>query len=119
MKTAIYQQSSGKLWDHTGELLTTGYSGAPSAVNDGSKQAIKSLGPIPRGTWVIGDPYDSKRIGPMAIPLYPMHDAFGRTYFRIHGDNSSMNQSASKGCIIVGRDVRELLVSYGRLVVIS
>jgi hypothetical protein len=119
MKTAIYQQSSGKLWDHKGDLITTGYSGAPSAVNDGSKQAIKSLGPIPTGTWTIGEAYDSKRVGPLAIPLYPMHDAFGRTYFRIHGDNISMDRTASKGCIIVSRDVRVYLVGYKQLVVIS
>ena len=119
MKTAIYQQSSGKLWNHNGELLTTGYSGAPSAVNNGTKQAIKSLGPIPLGTWIIGTAYTSKRVGPLAIPLYPMHDAFGRTYFRIHGDNPTMDYTASKGCIIVHRGVRDKLIDYDQLVVIK
>lgn len=105
----IYSQSTGMLWNDAGELMGRGYSGAPEAKNNPSKENIRNIGPIPRGLWEIGVPYDSKNVGPFAIPLFPInHDAFGRTSFLIHGDRAPpYSGTASQGCIILSRKIRE------------
>ena len=104
----IYSQSSGDLWGPSGKLVAKGYSGNGEGKNNPAMQHIRNVGPIPRGDWVIGEPYDSNNIGPFALPLYPNgHDADGRTYFRIHGDSRSNPGEASKGCVIFNRPIRD------------
>lgn len=106
----IYSQSTGYWWDDKGELLGQGYSGHSIGKNSPRHQSTQSVGPIPRGLWVIGDPYDSKNVGPFALPLTPSgHDAFGRTSFLIHGDSIKEPGTASRGCIILSRKIRELI----------
>jgi len=34
-------------------------------------------------------------------------NTFGRQFFFIHGDTSAMNYTASEGCIIMPRNIRE------------
>jgi hypothetical protein len=41
------------------------------------------------------------------------HDAHGRSSFLIHGDNSLGNHTASHGCIILSRMVREKMRASG------
>ena len=55
---------------------------------------------------------------PIAFPLTPDSDnnMYGRSGFMIHGDNAQ--NDASQGCIIMPRDVRELLHEGDRLEVI-
>ena len=109
----IYSQSSGKLWGSSGEIIATGYSGYGRGKNNAALQGVKSVGPIPRGEWVITGVYDSKRVGPLAIILEPSgHDALDRTYFRIHGDSIRHPGEASKGCIIQGRVIRQAIIDY-------
>ena len=36
-------------------------------------------------------------------------DTLGRDLFRIHGDNSAHNHTASHGCIVTGPNVRNLI----------
>lgn len=110
----VYQQSTGKLWDPKGVHLHTGYSGsrANGGFNNPSVEDAVNIGPIPKGIWAIGEPYNSSNIGPKAIPLNPhLHGAKGRTYFRIHGDSASNPGGASKGCIIMPPSVRDLIIS--------
>jgi hypothetical protein len=38
---------------------------------------------------------------------------FGRDGFLIHGDNSAMNHTASEGCIILTRDIRQRISDSG------
>jgi len=118
----IYQQSTGKLWDSNGNLLDVGYSGNGEGLNNPKKQAVRNVGPIPRGLWDIGEYGNSDRLGPYTIPLYPhKHEALQRTLFRIHGDNSSMNNSASDGCIVLIRETRKKIINkeYQQLMVIE
>ena len=106
----IYSQLTGQLWNPQGLILAIGYSGGGEGKNSPKMQAIKSVGPIPRGAWVIGEPYDSKNIGPYALPLYENgHDALTRAYFRIHGDSISNPGTASRGCVILARNIREMI----------
>ena len=41
------------------------------------------------------------------------HDANGRSAFLVHGDNSAGNHSASHGCIILNRIVRDRMRRSG------
>lgn len=107
----IYSQSSGQLWDDAGEVMGIGYSGHGEGKNNPLLQGVRNVGPIPRGYWVIAGVYDSARVGPLTLRLEPhLHDALGRTYFRIHGDSIKNPGEASKGCIIQGRVIRQAMV---------
>src|SRR5690606_10237056 len=107
----VYSQSTGNLsyqppasqgGGPPAPVASGGYSGNGSGYNNPGMQNVPNVGPIPQGGWDIGVPYNSPNVGPFAIPLSPKSDTddFGRTDFRIHGDNSCMCGSASEGCII-------------------
>ena len=118
----IYQQSTGKLFDPKGVHIATGYSGSEDDLGK-NKQDLehkRSVGPIQRRAWVMGDAYRSRKVGPIAIPLTPHgHDARGRTYFRIHGDSVSRPGRASMGCMIFNRIMREQMsLSRDRLLTV-
>lgn len=88
------------------------YSGAGAYRNKPQWEHLYARGPIPRGMWKIGDPQDHPRLGPVAIPLIPAgHNARGRSGFYIHGD--SVDGNASKGCIILHRNWREMIAHQG------
>ena len=107
----LYSQTSGQLWDDRGHKIEVGYSGHGEGKNNPKFEAIKSVGPIPKGDYTLGDPYDSKSVGPYAIPLSPhRHNCYGRTHFRIHGDSSKHPGEASEGCIILPRKTREFIM---------
>jgi hypothetical protein len=109
-----YSQSSGALWDRSGKLIAKGYSGYKDGKNNPKLEAVKNVGPIPRGTWIIYEKYNSGNIGPEALKLQPSgHNALGRTYFRIHGDSRKNFGNASKGCIIFPPDIRMLIWNSG------
>lgn len=105
-----YDQSTGAL-SKDGQFFTTAYSGKGRKLHEGRNnpdmEHVVATGPIPRGRWTIGAPYDSKNVGPYALPLTPDgHDAHGRSAFRIHGNNAA--NDASHGCIIISpRSLRE------------
>lgn len=114
-----YQQKTGRL-SLNGRLVAVGYSGQPGYKNDPTKQHLKGLGPIPRGKWKITEKYDSKNVGPFTLKLQAVdvrfddvHDVTGRSAFRIHGDSIRNPGSASNGCIILSRHVRELIWNSG------
>ena len=108
----IYAQSTGRLYSPDGLKQVIGYSGAGQGKNNPTLEAIRNVGPIPRGMYVIGEAYESKRVGHHAIPLYPHnHTALTRTDFRIHGDSISAPGTASNGCVILSRSCRERISS--------
>ena len=110
----IYTQGSGALHHDNVLVYDKGYSGKASAKNSPDREHESYQGPIPRGTWKIGQPYYSQRVGPYAIPLTPSgHNAHGREHFRIHGDDSNDMGNASEGCIVLPPDIRRRIVASG------
>lgn len=106
-----YSQSSGDLINNDGEVIATGYSGAPGFKNDPLMQDIKDKGPIPRGLYTIADPIDRHHEhGPFFLPLIPnpANDMYDRSGFGIHGDHlEGPSGLASKGCPVFSRHIRE------------
>ncbi len=103
-----YDQSSGEL-RHDGAFEGTGYSGTGIGRNAPDAQRIPHTGPIPQGRYRIGKDYDHPHLGPCVMNLEPEPgtDTFGRSLFRIHGDNK--RHDASQGCIILGPTLRRLI----------
>lgn len=108
----IYGQRTGTLWlrkqsDDT--IVGRGYSGKKGASRNNPQHEDKAgEGPIPKGVYRVGAAIHHRRLGPLAMPLWPVgHDARGRTGFYIHGDNR--DGDASTGCIIVDRKTRKLI----------
>lgn len=107
----IYSQTTGHFWCDKGQRLGVGYSGFGEGKNNPERQFEVNVGPIPRGLYSIGAAYNSERVGPLALPLTPIdHDALGRTAFLIHGDSATRPGAASKGCIILPRALREMII---------
>lgn len=110
----LYEQKTGDIY-HNGKFVGTGYSGKGKRYSEGRNnpdmEAVKGVGPIPRGKWVIGPARTSSHVGPVAMDLKPVAgtDAHGRSAFMIHGDNTMSN--ASKGCIILARSIRQQISS--------
>ena len=116
-----YSQSTGIL-TFDGAKVVKGYAGRGAAKNQPDMEHLVGFGPIPKGEYEIKSPRQSSRTGPYVLPLVPVgHNALGRSSFQIHGDSISNPGSASSGCIIVGREIREKIWNSGarKLVVIS
>lgn len=111
--TWTYQQSTGQLLQD-GKLIGVGYSGCGKGENAPECQNIPNVGPIPCGAYTIGEAYDDiGNLGPCIMKLTPLPgtETFGRSGFFMHGDNSSHNQSASHGCIVMGKNTRNTVAS--------
>lgn len=118
MTVFVYHQASGEFYAEE-KLLARGYSGQPPHVNVAADEWMHALGPIPRGEWIVGKAIDSAQLGPVAVPLTPTVQTrtFGREGFFVHGDSKVDPGRASHGCIIMPRDVREILaVNVGAVV---
>jgi hypothetical protein len=104
-----YAQTTGELFDPSGNLVQTGYSGKGDAKNDPDQQCVVDMGPIPRGLYTIQPAVTDPILGPVAIPLDPdaSNNMCGRSGFFIHGDNVSDPGNASQGCIIMQRTTRD------------
>jgi hypothetical protein len=109
-----YAQGSGQLTyvdNQTGARspVVAGYSGHGPGLNNPAMQNVRNVGPIPQGVYDIGSQRDSLRTGRGVLDLSPRlgTNTFGRTDFQFHGDNSRGDQSASRGCIVVPRSVRD------------
>lgn len=103
-----YFQSSGILSSATGSSWA-GYSGHGAGRNNAEMENVPKIGPIPKGIYKIGAAYDDPHLGPCVMHLDPIDgtDTFGRSLFRLHGDNKAHDGSASEGCIIMPHDARE------------
>jgi len=110
-----YNSSNGAL-SHNGLLAGIGYSGNGQGVNNPDMERVHNVGPIPRGIWSISSFLnDPGGKGPCVARLSPEGDTdtFGRGGFMIHGDNREVDKSASHGCIILARSLREQIASSG------
>ncbi len=119
----VYSQSSGELTDMEDRRVGKGYSGAPGNVNVPASQGKKDLGVIPEGTWTIGEVIWDKDYtrgkGENLIHLVPdaataeRVRAMGRdpNTFYIHaGKKDPTDLSASQGCVIMEKKVREAII---------
>lgn len=106
--TWTYSQNSGELL-HDGEFVGTGYSGTGFGRNNPAAQDLQNVGPIPQGCYTIGESYDDSNLGPCVMHLDADSgtNTFGRSLFRIHGDNA--RHDASHGCVILGPSIRHLI----------
>jgi hypothetical protein len=126
----VYSQLTGNLRcvdDITGQeyLNCSAYSGKGIGLNNPELQYLSGdlpsgltipgftrptdAGSIPRGDYIIGYPIRRPHKAAPVLPLFPTPDnsALGRTELQIHGDNNSLNHSASDGCIIAKRSVEQ------------
>jgi RHS repeat-associated protein len=116
-----YAQATGVLTyinDQSGErrVVATGYAGHGNGVNNPAMEDVANIGPIPQGRWTIGASRDDPGgLGPTVMNLDANEgtDTHGRDLFRIHGDNSRCDQSASEGCIILGPAARQEIANSG------
>lgn len=118
----IYQQSTGRLYYQPPDSLgggppapigSPGYSGHDYGLNNPGLEIITSAGPIPQGGYTIGpEQLNVTRTGlklPSSMRLTPNADnwMYGRGGFLIHGDNSKGDRSASEGCIVLTKNIRD------------
>jgi len=113
----IYSQSLCKVWLNS-LIIGSGYSGNGDGLNNPNLEHIIGHGPIPRGMWTIkkwtGEQTyidnGGKSLGKQVAILEPMgFNPHNRSGFRWHGDNSAMNFTASDGCIVSPRVLRDHL----------
>ena len=104
-----YKQTTGELRDAQGNVVAKGYSGKREYKNKHEHQDVVGMGPIPVGCYTINPPHQSLKTGPYAMDLQPdsANNMFGRSAFQMHGDSLRNPGTASSGCIIMPRAVRE------------
>lgn len=111
-----YKIASGQMLGAKGECFQ-GYSGAGHSLAEGrnNPQMVDAVakGPIPPGSYTIGDPHVSPQTGPYTMDLDPLPGTndFGRSLFRIHGNNAA--NDASHGCVILPPDARHAVWESG------
>lgn len=112
----------GEVINPTGSFVGYGYSGHGVGLNDPAQQAVADVGPIPVGKYEVGRFFDDPEKGPIVSHLTPMPgtDTHGRAGFMIHGDNKALDHSASHGCVILPRVLREqMMASNDRVLIVS
>jgi Protein of unknown function (DUF2778) len=115
-----YVQKTGELL-RDGNHRAFGYSGYNDPANgqlgknNPALQNMHDVGPIPVGQYDIGSPTDTVTHGPFVLPLtpHPTNQMFGRSGFLIHGDSVVEPGTASRGCIIMSRQVRNDIAASG------
>jgi len=118
-----YSQKTGALTNPAGNRVGIGYSGHGDGLDNPALEQQQCEGPIPQGEWEIGQFFDDPgHKGPLVAHLMPLPgtETFGRSGFMIHGDNEHLNHSASEGCIVLPRILREMiLASNDRTLVVT
>ena len=110
-----YAQRSGEL-QQDGEPVATGYSGAGEGKNNPACENVPNVGPIPSGKWrIAGPPVDTHDHGPYVLRLEPAAETetHARSGFLMHGDSKTNPGTASHGCIIMPRGIREQVWQSG------
>lgn len=110
-----YAQKTGELRQN-GKHVANGYSGAGVGKNNPHLEDVHNMGPIPRGKWeIVGPPVNTGAHGPFVLRLEPTAETetFGREGFLMHGDSKDNPGTASQGCVILPRSVREQVWNSG------
>lgn len=110
-----YRSSTGELVSYDGTTVGVGYSGAGPGKNNPAMDNVRDVGPIPRGQYAIGAPVNTVTHGPYVLPLTPdpKNEMHGRFSFLVHGDSLIEPGTASKGCLILARNLRERIWDSG------
>jgi len=100
----VHLPSVNRLTHPEWALVLSSYSGHRAGLNNPALENQHDVGPLPRGRYRMTSLIDSPHTGLATIILDPdpANQMFGRSGFRIHGDNSAQNHTASDGCIIAG-----------------
>lgn len=108
-------QRTGALYDTLGELIGHGYAGHDAGKNNPALQNVRNIGPVPVGIYQIEPPVDTATHGPYVLWLQPFTSNVmsGRAGFGIHGDSIQSPGSASNGCIILPRPIRQRIWTSG------
>lgn len=111
----LYVQKTGNLYDHDGKLVSTGYSGHGPGLNAPEFQAVKNVGPLPCGFYIINPPKDTESHGPFVMALTPFseNEMYGRGGMLLHGDRKVPGHEASSGCIVLDRVTRAKIWNSG------
>lgn len=109
-----YSQSSG-IVRRDGEVIGTAYSGFGPGLNNPNMEQVRDMGPIPKGLFEFGEPFDTETHGPFVLRLSPIGPTytFGRSGFLVHGDSLEFPGKASHGCIVAARRIRENVAASG------
>jgi len=110
-----YEQLTGRLLNDAGEVVAIGYSGNGEGKNNPHMESVHDAGPIPCGVYDIESPRDTTTHGPFVMPLNQeiSNTMYGRAGFLIHGDSVHAPGTASQGCIILARDIRQKIWESG------
>lgn len=110
-----YEQKTGKLYNKDGEYVATGYAGTPEHKNNPDSQELVAKGPAPRGVYMLDAPHTSAKTGPYVMNMVPSKEnqMFGRYAFQIHGDSIKKPGTASNGCLVFARNIREKIWNSG------
>lgn len=100
-----YRQASGAFINPKGVIRGIGYAGHGPGVNNPALQNVANVGPLPAGRytmteWREDDPHTG--LGTIVLTPHPDNEMFGRSAFRIHGDDGTGKRTASHGCIVWG-----------------
>ncbi|MCI5211336.1 MAG: DUF2778 domain-containing protein, partial [Candidatus Electrothrix sp. ATG2] len=111
----LYYVDNEKTTESKRVLIAKGYSGNGLGRDNPLRDNVKNSGPIPAGVWKIGKPRNSKKTGKHVMDLTPMEgtETHGRSGFQIHGDNKKQDNSASSGCVILNKAIREKISGSG------
>jgi|SRR5581483_1830285 len=113
-----FERKLGELIAPDGEVKSTAvYSGQPGEYkNNPAFEQVHDSGTIPAGDWTITSLIEEETPhGPYVLFLAPQAGTktYGRSGFLCHGDSVKAPGTASKGCIIAPRWLRELIWESG------
>jgi hypothetical protein len=115
----LYVQDSGYLyWQRA--YITTGYAGQGKGLNNADYQHVVGIGPIPRGRWLMGRAFEQHPTSAtIRLTACPETEAEGRSGFLIHGGRRTGARTASRGCIILPKHVRQRMMSRRGLLLVA
>ena len=110
----VFASLSGEFISPANVMFGHGYAGNGKGLNNPKMEDVHNVGPIPRGVYSIGAFFNSPGDkGPLVCELTPCEgtNTFGRSGFMIHGDTPAANHTASEGCIVAPRFIREAIAA--------
>ena len=103
-----FEIPTGKYFNPEGEEISTGYAGHGVGVDNVDFESIADIGPIPEGSYHMGEAYTDPESGPLTIRLTPLPgtNTYDRDGFKIHGDSITHPGQASLGWAVADHPTR-------------